>query len=74
MATRRYNVMLQPEVGGGSHASCPVLPGCHSFGGTVEAALANAKDAIEGYIESLRKAGEPIPIDDLIIEHVEVTV
>jgi len=72
MASLRYTVILEPEEGGGYHAFCPVLPGCHSFGETTEEALANIRDAIEGYIESLKKAGEPVPADDILIQPVEV--
>jgi predicted RNase H-like HicB family nuclease len=42
-------------------ATCPTLPGCVSEGDTREAALANIQDAIAGYLESLRKHGEPVP-------------
>ena len=30
---------------------CPLLPGCHSQGDTLEEALANIKDAIHTYLE-----------------------
>jgi len=39
----------------------PALPGCISQGTTREEALANIREAIEGYLESLEKHGEPIP-------------
>jgi len=42
-------------------ATCPTLPGCISQGETRQAALANIQDAIAGYLESLRKHGDPIP-------------
>jgi len=46
------------------------LPGCISQGGNRKEALDNIQDAIEGYIESLKKHNEPIPpsIDEEIIE------
>ena len=53
-------------------ASCPALPGCHSQGETREKALANIKEAIEGFIESTRERGEAIPAQ--VVEEVEVSV
>lgn len=40
---------------------CPNLPGCVSQGKTRKEALKNIKDAIKGYLESLKKHREPIP-------------
>ena len=45
------------------HAYCPALPGCHTSGHTYEEALANIKEAVELYVEDLREAGKPIPVD-----------
>ena len=45
------------------HAYCPVLSGCHTWGHTYEEALANVREAVELYIEDLRAAGDPIPVD-----------
>ncbi len=41
----------------------PALPGCHTFGSTLEEALANAREAIELVILTLKDRGEPIPPD-----------
>ena len=57
----RYLVYLEPAEEGGYIVSCPALPGCVSQGETREEALAMIKDAIEGYIASLKKHGEPVP-------------
>lgn len=35
----------------GYDVSCPILPGCHSQGDTLEEALENIKDAILTYLE-----------------------
>jgi predicted RNase H-like HicB family nuclease len=45
------------------HAYCPALKGCHTWGHTHEEALANIREAVELYVEDLREAGEPIPVD-----------
>ena len=54
-------------------ATCPALPGCVSQGKTRAEARANIADAINGYIESLRKHKEPIP-PPITEEVVEVEV
>jgi antitoxin HicB len=58
-----FNIVLRPEPEGGFTAIVPALPGCVTYGRTLAAAKRMAKDAITGYIESLRKHGEPIPTD-----------
>lgn len=59
-----FNVVLRPEPEGGFTAIVPALPGCVTHGRTLEEAKEMAKDAIAGYIESLRKHNEPIPTDN----------
>jgi predicted RNase H-like HicB family nuclease len=49
-----YTVILEKESDGGYHAFCPILKGCHSQGDSFEEAIANIKEAIELYIESLQ--------------------
>ena len=60
----RYNIMLRPEPEGGYTALVPALPGCVTHGRTVDEAREMARDAISGYIASLRKHNEQIPTDD----------
>ncbi len=59
-----YNIMLRPEPDGGFTAIVPTLPGCVTYGRTLSEARKMAKDAIRGYIESLKKHKEPIPTDE----------
>lgn len=54
-------ISLEQDEDGLIVASCPALPGCHSQGRTEEEAIANIKEAIRGYIASMRRHGEPIP-------------
>jgi antitoxin HicB len=59
---RQYTVILNPEPeDGGYTVRVPALPGCNTQGDTREEALANAQEAIEGYLESLKELGRPIP-------------
>jgi predicted RNase H-like HicB family nuclease len=60
----RYNIMLRPEPEGGYTALVPALPGCVTYGRTVDEAREMARDAISGYIASLRKHKDPVPSDD----------
>ena len=57
----RYRVLIEQDEDGIFVAECPSLPGCVSQGATRDEALANLKDAMVGYVESLRKHNEPIP-------------
>ena len=59
-----YNIVLRPEPEGGFTATVPALPGCVTYGRDLDEARRMAKDAIRGYIESLRKHREPIPTDE----------
>ncbi len=56
-----YRVLIEQDEDGVFVAECPSLPGCISQGATRDEAVANIKDAIAGYLESLRKHNEPIP-------------
>ncbi len=70
--TYHYTVLLERESDGGYHASCPALPGCHSQGDTLDDAVANIKEAIALYIESLAAHDEPLPVEDILIKPVDV--
>lgn len=59
--TKKYHISIVKGEDGYYVVECLDLPGCVSQGKTREEALANIKDAISGYLESLRKHNEPIP-------------
>jgi len=50
-------VILYPGESGYRIAECPSLPGCVSQGKTKEEAILNVREAIEGYILTLREDG-----------------
>lgn len=62
MITYQYTVVIEPDEGG-FHAFVPALPGCHSFGETVDEARTNIAEAIELHIEGLAADGEAIPVE-----------
>lgn len=57
----KFRVVIEQDEDGVFVASAPTLPGCWSQGATRDEALANITDAIDAYLESLRKSGDPIP-------------
>ena len=57
----KFKVTIEQDEDGNFVAQCPSLPGCISEGTKREEALANIRDAIEGYLASLKKHDEPIP-------------
>jgi antitoxin HicB len=57
----RYRVMIEQDEDGIFVVECPSLPGCTSQGATRQEALTNIRDAIAGYLESLRQYDEPVP-------------
>ncbi len=65
-----YRVRIEQDEDGVFAAEVPVLPGCVSQGATRAEVLANIKEAIAAYLESLRAHDEPIPppVDEKIIE------
>jgi predicted RNase H-like HicB family nuclease len=64
MRTLRYRIILREEDDGTFTVIVPLLPGCLTFGHTVEEALAMAKEAIEGFVECMIARGEEVPIDN----------
>ena len=42
-------------------ADCPSLPGCVRQGGTMEEAIANIREAIQGYLAVLEEDRLPVP-------------
>jgi antitoxin HicB len=63
-----YKILLREEPEGGYTVLVPSLPGCISFGETIEEAKKMALDAIAVYLESQKKHNEPIIDDTGVIE------
>jgi len=61
---KAYNcrVLLTPEPEGGFTVVVPTLPGCITYGETIDECIANVKEAIGLYIESLEADGLPVPL------------
>jgi predicted RNase H-like HicB family nuclease len=57
----KFRVLVEEDEDGVFVAQVSSLPGCVSQGKTRDEAIRNAKEAITGYVESLRAHGDPIP-------------
>jgi len=57
----KYRVFIEQDEDDVYVATAPSLPGCVSQGKTRSEALENIKEAITGYLESLKAHGEPVP-------------
>jgi predicted RNase H-like HicB family nuclease len=64
-----YRILLTKEPEGGYTVTVPTLPGCITFGETIDEAVSMAKEAIELYLESLVAHGETIPTEENTFEY-----
>jgi len=69
-----YQINLIPNEEGGYTVLVPLLPGCISYGGTVEEATANVREAIELDLQNLAAHGEPVPLENEFVHVFTTTV
>jgi antitoxin HicB len=58
-----YTAFLEANERGGYTVTVPALPGLVTEGKDLDHARSMAKDAVRCYIEGLKKAKEPIPLE-----------
>jgi predicted RNase H-like HicB family nuclease len=69
MMQRTYKIHLQKEPEGTYTAMVPALPGCITYGESLEQAIEMVQEAIELYIEELQERGEKIPDNNNTFEY-----
>lgn len=69
MKRLNYRILLRNEPEGGYTVSVPSLPGCITYGNTLDESIAMAKEAIGLYLESLKEHGEEIPTEEGTFEY-----
>lgn len=57
-----FTIVIEPD-DTGFHAFVPALPGCHSFGETLDEARANIAEAVELHVECMIEDGEDVPVE-----------
>lgn len=63
MQTYTFRTIIEPDEGGTFHGFAPALPGCHTWGDSIEQTRANLRDAMTAYLLSVLDDGEPVPQD-----------
>lgn len=69
MKIYHYKVLLRSEPEGGFTVLVPALEGCITYGETLEEAQANAREAVELYLESLTEDNLDLPIEAPLLEY-----
>lgn len=59
---RQVEVVFEPQPDGGFTVYSPELPGMVTEGDSLDEAIANAQEAIELYVESMRERGKDVPV------------
>lgn len=65
MKKQTFQIVLTPEEEGGFTVTVPALPGCISYGETLEEAKVMIEDAIAGYLACLENHNE-LPDESLL--------
>jgi predicted RNase H-like HicB family nuclease len=56
-----FRTIIEPDEKKTFHGFVPSLPGCHTWGKTLEETKKNLKEAIEVYVASLIADRQPVP-------------
>jgi predicted RNase H-like HicB family nuclease len=71
MRVYTFRIIIEPDEKKTFHGFVPSLPGCHTWGKTLEETKKNLKEAIRCHIQGLIKDGEPIPKEENTLELVQ---
>lgn len=66
-----FRVIIEPDEKNTFHGYVPSLPGCHTWGESIEETKKNLKDAIKCHLQGLLKDGLPIPKEENTLEFVQ---
>lgn len=69
-----FRIHMEPEPEGGYTVTVPALPGCVTWGATYDEAVEMARECIEGFLEALLEAGEPVPTGEPVEPPVDALI
>lgn len=71
----RYTIVLTEEPDGTAfNVTVPAMPGCLTWGATIDEALVHAREAIALHLEGYAERGEPYPVEATSPQLMEVDV
>lgn len=73
MKIHHYTAVFREEPEGGYTVIVPALPGCVTWGESIEHAAQMAKEAIESYLGSLAKDNEEPPGDISFVSTIDIS-
>lgn len=75
MKRQTFNLVFESDPKGGYTVTVPALPGCVTYGATMQEAKTMAREAIELYLEDMAANGEDMPSNgDSFLGSVEVEI
>ena len=69
-----FRIEIEPEEDGRWSAYCPSLPGCNTWGNSLDEAIGYIQDAVRLYVEDLFADGGSLPRETLVLESPAVSV
>lgn len=71
MRNYTFRVIIEPDEKNTFHGFVPSLPGCHTWGYSIEETQKNLKEAIKCHIQGLLKDKQSIPLADESMELIQ---
>ena len=66
-----FRIIIEPDEKNTFHGYVPSLPGCHTWGKTIEETKRNLREAIKCHVQGILKDGEAIPQETNAFELVQ---
>lgn len=66
-----FRTIIEPDENNTYHGWVPILPGCHTFGSSIEETKKNLKEAITCHVQGLVEDGESIPQEESAFEVIQ---
>ena len=72
MNTYTFRVIIEPDENNTYRGFAPLLPGCHTWGDSIEKTKANMREAIICHVQGLLRDNELIPQENEAFELIQI--